>query len=98
MAVSGPAELEKVNSAREAIRGKLEVSMASSHPNNIEFTSIEANKGTALIRYQELTNETCSKKFLLLEMVEMTLNNLKWQLHLLLWKMLLSQLNKKLTS
>lgn len=63
MAVSRPNELEKINSAKEAIRGKLKVSMASSHPNNIEFTSIEANKGTALIRYQELTNEPFEEIF-----------------------------------
>ena len=30
--------------------------MASSHPHNVEFTSIEANKGTALERYQQLMN------------------------------------------
>ena len=63
MAVSRPNQLEKIISAREAIRGKLKVSMASSHPNNIEFTSIEANKGTALIRYQQLTNEPFEEIF-----------------------------------
>ncbi|WP_394236483.1 Cof-type HAD-IIB family hydrolase [Niallia oryzisoli] len=57
MAVSRHDELEKISQARKAIEGKLEVSMASSHPNNIEFTSIEANKGTALLRFQELTNK-----------------------------------------
>jgi len=57
MAVARPDELNKIAEAREAIEGKLEVSMASSHPNNIEFTSTEANKGTAILRYQQLTNQ-----------------------------------------
>ncbi len=57
MAVSRGDQLEKIDQAKQAIGGKLDISMASSHPNNVEFTSIEANKGTALLRYQELTNQ-----------------------------------------
>lgn len=57
MAVSRHDQLEKIDQAKNAIEGKLEVSMASSHPNNVEFTSIEANKGAALLRYQQLTNQ-----------------------------------------
>jgi Cof subfamily protein (haloacid dehalogenase superfamily) len=54
MAVSRRDELDKINTAKQAIDGKFELSWASSHPNNVEFTSIEANKGTALLRYQKL--------------------------------------------
>jgi Cof subfamily protein (haloacid dehalogenase superfamily) len=57
MAVSRQDQLEKIDLAKNAIEGKFEVSMASSHPNNVEFTSSEANKGTALVRYQKLTNQ-----------------------------------------
>lgn len=57
MAVSRKDQLEKIDRAKEAIEGKLEVSMASSHPNNVEFTSVEANKGAALTRYQKITGE-----------------------------------------
>ena len=56
MAVSRLDELEKIDKAKKALNGKFEMSSASSHPNNVEFTSIEANKGTALLRYQELLN------------------------------------------
>ncbi|WP_042457084.1 Cof-type HAD-IIB family hydrolase [Neobacillus dielmonensis] len=55
MAVSRADEMEKLDQAQQAVKGKLEVSMASSHLNNVEFTSIEANKGAALLRYQQLT-------------------------------------------
>lgn len=56
MAVSRHDQLEKIQQVKEAIEGQLEISFASSHPNNVEFTSIEANKGTALLRYQKLTD------------------------------------------
>jgi Cof subfamily protein (haloacid dehalogenase superfamily) len=56
MAVSRRDELEKIDKAKQAIDGKFELSWASSHPNNVEFTSVEANKGTALLRYQKLTD------------------------------------------
>ena len=57
MAVSREDQLEKIDQAKKAIEGKFEVSMASSHPNNVEFTSIEANKGEALLRYQQMMNQ-----------------------------------------
>ena len=56
MAVSRMDQLEKIDQAKQAIEGKFELSMASSHPNNVEFTSVEANKGTALLRYQQMIN------------------------------------------
>lgn len=56
MAVSREDQLEKIDQAKEAIGGKLELSMASSHPNNVEFTSIDATKGAALLRYQQIRN------------------------------------------
>ena len=56
MAVSRRDELEKIDKAKQTIDGKFELSWASSHPNNVEFTSVEANKGTALLRYQKLTD------------------------------------------
>jgi Cof subfamily protein (haloacid dehalogenase superfamily) len=57
MALSRWDQLHKIDEARKAIEGKVEVSIASSHPNNVEFTSIEANKGAALLHYQQLTNQ-----------------------------------------
>lgn len=56
MAVSRRDQLEKIDLAKNALRGKINLSLASSHPNNVEFTSIEANKGSALQRYQQITN------------------------------------------
>ncbi len=56
MAVSRKDQLDKIDQAKRAIKDTLQLSMASSHPNNVEFTSIEANKGAALQRYQQLTN------------------------------------------
>ena len=56
MAVSRHDELDKIDRAKQAIHGKFELSWASSHPNNVEFTSVEANKGKALLRYQKLTD------------------------------------------
>ena len=56
MAVSRVDQLEKIDQVKQAIEGKFDLSMASSHPNNVEFTSIEANKGTALLRYQQMLN------------------------------------------
>lgn len=58
MAVSTLDEIEKIDAVKKAVEGKIDISMASSHPNNIEFTSTEANKGTALLRYQKLTGVT----------------------------------------
>ncbi|MGM0903151.1 MAG: HAD family hydrolase [Bacillota bacterium] len=63
MAVSRKNQLEKIDVVKQAIEGNYEVSMASSHPNNVEFTSIVANKGTALIRYQQLANQKFEEIF-----------------------------------
>ena len=56
MAVSRLDQIEKIDQVKQAIEGKFDLSMASSHPNNVEFTSIEADKGAALIRYQQMMN------------------------------------------
>ncbi|MBB6444000.1 Cof-type HAD-IIB family hydrolase [Bacillus benzoevorans] len=56
MAVSRRDQLEKIDQAKKALHGKFALSIASSHPNNVEFTSIDANKGSALDRYQQITN------------------------------------------
>ena len=56
MAVSREDQLEKIDQAKQAIEGKFDFSIASSHPNNVEFTSIEADKGAALERYQQIMN------------------------------------------
>lgn len=56
MAVARKDKLELVDKAKRAVAGKIDVSYASSHPSNVEFTSVEANKGTALIRYQNIMN------------------------------------------
>ncbi|MED3642111.1 HAD family hydrolase [Caldifermentibacillus hisashii] len=53
MAVTRPDQIETIDLAKKAVAGKLALSVASSHPDNIEFTSVEANKGTALLRYQK---------------------------------------------
>lgn len=63
MAVSRMDQLEKIDQAKKAIEGHFEVSMASSHPNNVEFTSIEANKGAALHRYQQITGQHFEETF-----------------------------------
>lgn len=56
MGVARRDQLEKIDQAKQTLQGKFDFSMASSHPHNVEFTSIEANKGTALERYQQITN------------------------------------------
>ncbi len=49
-------QLEKIEEVKKALNGKFEISMASSFPNNVEITSIEAHKGKALLRYQQMMN------------------------------------------
>jgi len=53
MAVTRPDQIGTIDLAKKAVAGKLELSVASSHPENVEFTSVEANKGTAILRYQK---------------------------------------------
>ena len=54
MAVATDDKLDQIAQARKCVGEQFELSIASSHPNNIEFTSIEANKGIALKRYQAI--------------------------------------------
>ncbi|MGJ7910009.1 Cof-type HAD-IIB family hydrolase [Neobacillus sp. LXY-1] len=54
---------KKIEQIKKAISGKFDLSMASSHDNNIEFTSIEANKGTALLKYQQIMNQKFDEIF-----------------------------------
>lgn len=61
MAVSRQDQIELVDKAKKAIAGNINVSYASSYPNNVEFTSVEANKGVALERYQQLTGKQFSE-------------------------------------
>lgn len=57
MGVSRHSQVENVKLAQQMVSQlNLEISMASSHPNNIEFTSKLANKGAALERYQQIKN------------------------------------------
>ncbi|PAE22417.1 hydrolase [Bacillus sp. 7504-2] len=56
MAVSRHDQLEKITAVKNALHEKLPLTIASSHPNNVELTSLEANKGAALLRYQKLIN------------------------------------------
>ncbi|WP_066307972.1 HAD family hydrolase [Bacillus sp. FJAT-29814] len=63
MAVSRVDQLEKIDQVKKAVEGKFDMSMASSHPNNVEFTSTDANKGVALLRYQELVNQKFDEIF-----------------------------------
>lgn len=56
MAVSRHDQLDKIDAVKAALHGKWPLTIASSHPNNVEITSPEANKGAALLRYQKLTN------------------------------------------
>lgn len=56
MAVTPLDQIEKIAQVKRKFEGNLEMSMASSHANNVEFTSIQANKGAALLRYQQMMN------------------------------------------
>lgn len=57
MGVSRHNKTEKIKEAEQLIsKLDLEISMASSHPNNLEFTSLLANKGAAIERYQQIQN------------------------------------------
>jgi Cof subfamily protein (haloacid dehalogenase superfamily) len=47
-------QLEKIEVVKTALTGRTDISTASSFPNNVEITSIEAHKGKALLRYQEM--------------------------------------------
>jgi Cof subfamily protein (haloacid dehalogenase superfamily) len=49
-------QLEKIEEIKKALASKLDIAMASSFPNNVEITSNEAQKGKALLRYQQMMN------------------------------------------
>lgn len=49
-----PDQLEKIDQVKQALAPFGNISMASSFPNNVEITSIEAHKGRALLRYAEI--------------------------------------------
>lgn len=49
-------ELEKVELVKQTLAYNREISMASSFPNNVEITSVEAHKGKALLRYASINN------------------------------------------
>ena len=95
MAVSRKDQLEKIDLAKRAIEGKFEISMASSHPHNVEFTSIEANKGTALLRYQQLVNLHFDEIFAFGDGGNDLSPSLKWRPHPLQWATPLSLFNRK---
>ncbi|SDJ15661.1 Cof-type HAD-IIB family hydrolase [Alteribacillus bidgolensis] len=47
-------ELDKIEAVKKALGNKSSISMASSFPNNVEITSNDAQKGKALLRYQQM--------------------------------------------
>jgi Cof subfamily protein (haloacid dehalogenase superfamily) len=56
-------ELEKIEDVKQALANKYDISMASSFPNNVEITSNEAQKGKALLRYQQIMNVSFEEIF-----------------------------------
>lgn len=54
MAVARPGEFHKIEEVKDACKSIPDINQASSHENNIEFTSAEADKGNAILRYQQL--------------------------------------------
>ncbi|MBO9128558.1 HAD family hydrolase [Bacillus sp. 165] len=49
-------ELDQIEEVKQTLADKYDISMASSFPNNVEITSNEAQKGKALLRYQQMMN------------------------------------------
>ncbi|MEH7417335.1 HAD family hydrolase [Neobacillus drentensis] len=58
IALVHPDQLDKIDDVKRALAGKFPISVASSHPNNVEITSNEAHKGKALLRYQDMMGLT----------------------------------------
>lgn len=56
-------QLEKVPEVKAALADQMDISMASSFPNNVEITSSEAHKGKALLRYQQMMNVSFEEIF-----------------------------------
>jgi len=50
--------LQKVDDVKIKMANEDEVSYSSSHPNNVEITSVEAQKGRALKRYEQIKGYT----------------------------------------
>ncbi|MBP2078466.1 HAD family hydrolase [Oceanobacillus polygoni] len=55
------SQLKKIEEVKKALISMLDISIASSFPNNLEITSNEAQKGKALLRYQQKMNLTFDK-------------------------------------
>lgn len=49
-------DIERIAEVQQALADHGDIAMASSFPNNVEITSFEAQKGKALLRYQEIEN------------------------------------------
>jgi Cof subfamily protein (haloacid dehalogenase superfamily) len=49
-------QFDKIEVVKTALSGRTDISTASSFPNNVEITSIEAHKGKAILRYQQIMN------------------------------------------
>ncbi|MED1466824.1 HAD family hydrolase [Bacillus salipaludis] len=49
-------QLEKIETVKKELGTRVDSAMASSFPNNVEITSNEAQKGRALLRYQQIMN------------------------------------------
>lgn len=56
-------QLEKIEEVKTALAYHMDISMASSFPNNVEITSSEAHKGKALLRYQQMMNVSFEEIF-----------------------------------
>ncbi|MFS0782115.1 HAD family hydrolase [Bacillus sp. 1P06AnD] len=50
-------QVELIDEVKKALAGNEHISMASSFPNNVEITSNEAQKGKAIMRYQQMTGK-----------------------------------------
>jgi Cof subfamily protein (haloacid dehalogenase superfamily) len=56
-------QLEKVEEVKKVLVDQYDIAMASSFPNNVEITSNEAQKGKALLRYQQIMNVSFEEIF-----------------------------------
>ncbi|WP_423800656.1 HAD family hydrolase [Neobacillus sp. SAB-20_R2A] len=56
-------QLEKIEEVKKSLKNQVEIAMASSFPNNVEITSNEAQKGQALLRYQQIMNVSFEEIF-----------------------------------
>jgi 5-amino-6-(5-phospho-D-ribitylamino)uracil phosphatase len=52
------SNIERIEDVRIHMKQEESISFSSSHPNNLEITSIEAQKGKAIRRYEQLMNRT----------------------------------------